>query len=253
MIQLIRKTCRHIPFAHYLYKSFRRKNPSELIDARDDAHVAAILPKILKTDSNCVDIGAHVGDVSAKFLSLAPHGRHFAFEAIPILAEKVRYRLPQIKVECVAVSDQSGNIEFNWVSSNPAFSGIKARSDLRPEDTIERIQARTERLDVLVPVDVDVRLIKIDVEGAEMGVFRGAERILNRNKPYLIFEHGSAARDYGTTSADVFQLLASHGLKIWRFDHWLSGQPAFDETTFVSTVATGKYWNFLAGPTDNTI
>jgi FkbM family methyltransferase len=246
---LLRKIAKQIPFAKRLYHMMREKSPAEIIDARDDAQVALILPKILKSDSNCVDVGAHVGDVCAKFVELAPRGRHFAFEAIPLLAEKVRLRFPQMTVRCLAISDQSGQIEFNWVSNNPAYSGIKARSDLRKEDHIERIQAETAALDTLIPSDVVVRLIKVDVEGGELGVFRGADRILREHKPFIIFEHGSASKDYGTTSADIFQILSSHGLRIWRYDHWLADQPAFEQASFIACVEAGQHWNFLAGPT----
>ena len=68
-------------------------------------------------------------------------------------------------------------------------------------------------------------------------------------RPWVLFEHGSAAAAYDTTSADVFDELAKYGLMVWQLGDWLTGAPPFTRDGFVASVAAGDHWNFLAGPT----
>ena len=45
-----------------------------------------------------------------------------------------------------------------------------------------------KKLDDVIPTDVTIDFIKIDVEGAELGVLKGAKNVLLKNKPIIIFE-----------------------------------------------------------------
>ncbi len=42
-----------------------------------------LIRKSLKTDSNCIDIGCHQGEILDLFLKYAPKGHHLVFEPIP--------------------------------------------------------------------------------------------------------------------------------------------------------------------------
>jgi hypothetical protein len=60
--------------------------------------------------------------------------------------------------------------------------------------------------------------MKVDVEGAELQVFRGAERILSgKAAPPVLFEIGDKlAALFGGSCRDVKRLLESHGYRIYR-------------------------------------
>jgi len=248
---VIRDLLKRIPYSKELYHRFRSKSISERIDIRDEALMLRILDRVLLPDSTCIDVGAHKGQMMNEIVCRSPRGRHFAFEAIPALCSGLHDLWPQFTVQNVAVGERSAEIEFHWVATNPAFSGIERRTDLRAEDVVEKIRVRQEPLDVLVLADVVVRLIKIDVEGAEMGVLRGAERILTRDRPYVLFEHGSASALYGTTSDALFDECHSRDLSIWRMDRWLDGLPPYSVAEFSADVDSGGYWNFLAAPSES--
>jgi len=238
---------------------FRTRSPHDRIEARDARATRRILRTLLRPDDNCIDVGAHAEDVLAECLRLAPRGTHAAVEPIPYLAAALRARFPGVEVHHAAATDTNGPLEFTVVISAPAFSGIRRRPDLAPDLPTETVRVLGMRLDDLIPPDRPIRLLKIDVEGAELGVLRGAARLLARWRPWVLFEHGSAAAVYGTTTADVFAELSRHGLSIWTLPGWIAGDPPLTCEGLIAAVASGDYWNFLAGvatgplPTDATL
>jgi len=235
-----------LPFVRKIRNRFRRPNETELIDRRDNALMKRLFTEVLKKGSNVIDVGAHSGDVMAEIIKLAPNGQHFAFEAIPALASQLKIRFPMVSVTCLAVSDRTGEIDFNWISTNPGFSGIRLRNDIRPDDQVQIIRSQMKRLDDLIPASIKIDAIKIDVEGAELGVLKGACRILSEDKPIVIFEHGSAAGLYGTRTVDIYREFANHKICVFQLDRKLDGLPPYTEAEFVSAVESGKYWNFVA-------
>jgi FkbM family methyltransferase len=129
---------------------------------------------------------------------------------------RLRADFPQVEVRELALSDRAGEAPFEYVVSSPAFSGLHRRRYDRADQEIRTIKVETARLDDLIPPHRPIALVKIDVEGEELQVPRGGLRTLPRYKPFVIFEHGEGAADfYGTTPADVYDLLAGQcGLRI---------------------------------------
>ncbi len=82
------------------------------------------------------------------------------------------------------------------------------------------IPVRLEALDDALPPGYMPALIKIDVEGGEEAVLRGALRTLREHRPIVVFEHGlGSANAYGTEPSDVFGLLTDGaGLRIFDLD-----------------------------------
>jgi len=64
----------------------------------------------------------------------------------------------------------------------------------------------------------DVDLIKIDVEGYEMEVIKGAEKTL-QNTQYLMIELNNNTKKYGSSNAEVEKHIKSLGFKVL-MDHW---------------------------------
>ncbi len=76
-------------------------------------------------------------------------------------------------------------------------------------------------------------MIKIDVEGAELEVLKGATETIKRCKPVIVFEHGLGASDhYGTTPDLIFDLVSGCGLKISTMYNWLHGNPELNKSSF---------------------
>jgi FkbM family methyltransferase len=201
-----------------------------------------LLAFTLSPDSNCIDVGAHRGDVLRDMLRLAPQGRHIAYEPIPDLAAALAKEFPSADVRNAALSDSAGETSFVHVLSNPAYSGFRER-EYPGHEQLERINVRTERLDDALPDGYVPSFIKVDVEGAELQVFRGMAETLARHRPVVFFEHGQGAADrYGTMSSEVHDLLVGQaGLRI--FDERGGGPYARDE---FQDLFTKPIWQFVA-------
>jgi hypothetical protein len=114
---------------------------------------------------------------------------------------------------------------------------------------VEVITVETRRLDDLLSPDHEVDFVKVDVEGGELGVFRGATRTLSKWRPLIAFEHGGkyTGSEYGMTPEMVFEELASVGLSISMLDDWLNRGPTLSVDQFVDKLSE-HHWFFLAHP-----
>lgn len=249
-VDVLKRIVRRSPLgapAKALYRRLWPLTVSEIND-RYDSQTSEVLARVLSPDSNCLDIGAHTGTILTLILSHAPQGRHMAFEPLPHLAGQLRREFPQVDVLEVALSDLAGTTTFEHVVSNPAYSGLRRRRYDRPNEEIHTITVTTARLDQVVPADRSIRLVKIDVEGAELQVIRGGLDTLRRCRPFVVFEHGIGAADYyGTTPGAVYEALVDQcGLRMSVMERWLAGARPLSRTEFIQQCTRDFY--FLAHP-----
>lgn len=235
--------------ARSLYRRFRPLSAAEM-NARYDHETAEVMARILTADSNCLDIGAHAGGILRVILRYASRGHHIAFEPLPHFAAQLRYAFPQVEVCEIALSDASGPTAFEYVVSNPAFSGLRRRTYERADEEIRTITVQTARLDDVIPTAHPVDLVKIDVEGAELQVFRGGLATLRRCRPFIIFEHGRGAADhYGTTPAEVYDLLGEQcNLRLNLMRRWLAGKRPLTRSDFIRHYDCRREFYYLAHP-----
>jgi FkbM family methyltransferase len=211
----------------------------------DNRTVELLLGFLLREDSNCIDAGANEGRFLQHMVQRAPRGRHIAWEPVPTLAAHLRTAFPAVELHEAALSDKAGEAEFFVVPEDLAYSGLRERAypgDYHPTP----IRVRTERLDDELPRDYEPALIKIDVEGAELGVLRGGVETIARFRPVVVFETGLGAADrYGTTPEQLHELLCGHaGLRLFDLD--ATGPLTRDQ--FAELYASGTRWNFVALP-----
>lgn len=205
----------------------------------------ALMEDVLEPDSDCLDAGAHAGSILREMVRIAPRGRHVAWEPLPEFAERLRDAHPEVDVRQAALSDRAAERDFAHVLADPGWSGFSGRP-APGGGAIETIRVRTERLDDALPDDLRPAFLKIDVEGAEELVLRGALETLRRHRPVIAFEHGLGSADhYGTTPEAIHHLLVAElGYAI----HGLDGDGPYDEARFGEIFATGERVNFAARP-----
>jgi FkbM family methyltransferase len=225
-----------------------RKRPA---DGRDyDRQTVAVMERVLSETSNCVDVGASAGELLKHMTRLAPRGTHFAFEPLPRFYDALVKRFPQVQVHGVALSDtEEKAASFQHVVSNPAYSGLRRRRYDRPDERIEQIVVRTARLDELIPQNVPIDFVKIDVEGGEFQVLRGGRETVCRNRPFIVFEFGLGGADwYGTQPEDMYGLLSTCGLNVSLMADWLSGKAPLTGQEFAAEFHGCRNYYFLAHP-----
>jgi FkbM family methyltransferase len=212
-------------------------------DIRDTELLVALMEEVLEPGSDCLDIGAHAGSVLAEFVRLAPEGRHVAWEPLPKLAERLRQAYPNVEVREAALSDEAGPREFAHVLEEPGWSGLIGRPT-PGRWSVETIVVETERMDDALTDRVRPDFLKIDVEGAEERVLRGAIETLRRHRPVIAFEHGRGSADhYGSGPHAIHRLLVGElGYRIFGLD----GDGPYDESRFAEIFARGQRVNFAA-------
>ncbi len=237
-----------------LFRSVFGPGPTEgeRRNARYDAETVEVMRRVLSDDSGCVDVGCHRGTMLDEMLRCAPNGRHFGFEPIPELAAQLEKRYGKrdnVTIHRVALSDSAGRSTFAHVVTNPGYSGLRERRYDRDDERVETIEVETARLDDLLPDGVRIRFVKIDVEGGELGVLRGAASMLRRDRPVIVFEHGVGSADrYGTEPDHVFDVLTDCGLEVTTMRRWLAGEPPHSRDTFCEAFRKVEDFYFLAGP-----
>ncbi|MBV6478280.1 MAG: hypothetical protein HGGPFJEG_01030 [Ignavibacteria bacterium] len=207
------------------FKSWKKKKGKstavydwELRDARDNAYIRSLLRYELKENSVCIDVGAHRGAFLSQFIEFAPNARHWAFEPIPSFAEELRKKFPSAEIQNCALSETEGLTTFLYIPELPGWSGLKSQPypiAVKPQN----IQITVRRLDNIIPQNQIISFIKIDVEGAELEVLRGAESLIKRCKPIIFFECAKIHHtNYSTTPEEVFDFFKKCGLDIYLMD-----------------------------------
>jgi len=181
-----------------------------------EAENLEVLYSFVKSDTVFLDVGANVGYFSIAIGNrLGRGGRVFAFEPHPDLTGLIERSIQLNSLENVvtvsrcAVSDQTGVLDLFY----PAGHLGRGTASLALDEPGSNIVVPAHRLDDLLPTDMVVDLVKIDVEGHELRVLRGMEGILRRSPGIkILFEKlgdGSAASDA------IAALLRGHGLALY--------------------------------------
>ena len=212
-----------------------------------DRMTSKILQSILSPHSNTIDVGAHKGEILSQCLKYAPKGTHMAIEPLPHLAQELNRKYGE-KVSIInqAVSNQKGTSNFHYVTNAEAYSGIKKRTYDIKEPKVRQLEINTTTLDHLIPEKQRVDLIKIDVEGGEFEVLKGAVRILTQQKPFLIFECGKGGLDqYGHHPQEVYAFLKRHDYQVFTLKNWLKSGLALSAREFEEIFFTGTEYYFV--------
>ncbi len=161
----------------------------------------------IRSGDTVFDVGAHVGYYTLCAARLAgPTGRVVAFEPLPRNLQHLREHvtinaLSTVRVEPVAVAAARGSARF----AAGRQSQMGCLSDAG-EIEVSVVDLDGWAATAGVP---DPAVIKIDVEGAEADVLRGARELIDRSHPtLLVATHG--AEPHGQASA----LLAEYGYRV---------------------------------------
>jgi FkbM family methyltransferase len=158
---------------------------------RDQTAEFEIIGRHLRPGDIACDIGANKGSFIFWLSRWVRHGRVVAFEPQPDLARRLSdvcraTGLDNVTVEAKAVYSHSGDQELFLPSGHQPGASLH-RTALEAE-AFTTLSVPLVTLDDYFDASEGIALLKVDVEGAELDVFRGAERILRQHAPLLVFE-----------------------------------------------------------------
>ena len=183
-------------------------------ERRWDPHVEACIRTILRPGQTAIDVGANLGYFTAVLAQcVGPAGRVWAFEPVPETYELLTLctslnDYAHVTPIRAALGAANGSTEITY---DRRHSGIATMHPDQVGGGTQRVQLHS--LDALVASgEVPPRpdLIKVDVEGHELDVLRGARQTIAAASPAIVFElNERTARVAGWTLAQLAELLLS--------------------------------------------
>jgi FkbM family methyltransferase len=158
---------------------------------RDQRAEFSVIWRHLRPGDIACDIGANKGSFIYWLSRWVRNGRVIAFEPQPDLARHLTdicrvIRLCNVKVEAKAVYSHSGDQDLFLPEGHQPGASLHHKAV--EAQSFTTLSVPVVSLDDYFDENDKVTLLKIDVEGAELEVLKGAERILRQHAPLLVFE-----------------------------------------------------------------
>lgn len=212
-----------------------------------------VYSSILKNGDTAIDVGAHAGRHSIPLAhAIGSKGTLLCFEPLPQQYEQLKnffeekalrkVPLPNVEVFNLALSDTNGYANFVMAPDYPEFSGFEVRDYHIPDVKTENIKVEMRTLDSFLENFESLSFIKIDAEGAELRILKGAEKTLTTFKPALGFELGNSSLiNYEYGAEDYFDFLKTLDYEIYSiFGNKL------DRTEFLECTEEQFFWDYIA-------
>ena len=208
-------------FKHTGYSTGLRKS---LITGTHELLYLMMIKKLISDGDYTIDIGAHEGYFSLFMSSLVgKNGRVFAVEPNPenlyFLHRNVEIcDKHNIQVIGKAVGDKQMRALFNYDDGMGPWGSLIDFSYFKTWfKTKKTIEVDVDTLNNLFAnIDHKIKFIKIDVEGNELNVFLGAERLLSKHWPHICFEVNPMIWAHlGSSVGTMLDLLKSKGYELF--------------------------------------
>ena len=193
-----------------------------------EPYTTQVIKQNISSDDIVIDIGANIGYFTLIMAKcIRENGKVFSFEPEPKNFELLKKNVEinnysNVILEKKAIGDKTGMAKLYLADrkSNLFASGMHRifQSDLVsqiPDPISINIIKLDDYLQDLKFIK-KIRLIKIDVEGAEFDVLKGMNKILDENKEIeIVMEFSSEnLEDYGSNTPDVVDFLMNKGFKL---------------------------------------
>ena len=184
---------------------------------RIESFALDLLPPMPLAGTLVVDVGANIGDFTAAVLAIEPRARVLAIEPVPATHAELAARFAgdrRVRVDARAITSAPGTTTIN-VTENSVFASVLAPRDAIASEytagtlVTDVVEVPTACLDDLV--DEPVSILKIDVQGNEAALLRGAERTLGRARAVLLEVTFVSHYEGDTTFPDLHRMMADRG------------------------------------------
>lgn len=181
-----------------------------------EPHVERCIRELLRPGDRAVDVGANLGYFAAVMAqAVGPEGRVWAFEPVPETFERLELArelnsFTHLRTRQLALGRSAGVASIAVDPTRSASASLYRGGD----PGIESVQVEVAVLDALVQAgEVEPpQLIKVDVEGHELEVLRGARETISHSHPAIVFElNAPLSERAGWSLADIWALLSECG------------------------------------------
>jgi FkbM family methyltransferase len=161
---------------------------------RDQVHELLAVKKAVANGGTSIDVGANKGSYLYSMARWSKAAPVYAFEPQRVLANYLRTAcqnsgLTNVRIENLALSDVEGELDL-YVPGDATSPGASLESSISDKTSCRKETVQVTTLDTYAHANIQapVRAIKIDVEGHELAVVKGALQLIQRDKPLLIIE-----------------------------------------------------------------
>ncbi len=197
-----------------------------------EPHVQLVISKFLKAGDICIDIGANIGVHSILMSKIVGEMGHvFCYEASPSNHAYLKNNLSinsceNVSSEQVGLWDEAIELEFSYVEEVAGCSFFSTSGVREGEKQLVACQT----LDSLIPVNPcnqKISLIKVDTEGSEIHVIRGAFATIQRNHPIIVLEINpeTMKRFFSSGVQELYQVILTLGYVV----HWIKSDGSLNE------------------------
>ncbi len=189
-----------------------------------EAHVHGVLMSLIRPGFRIVEVGANVGYYTVTMAdAVGPEGHVTAFEGNPRLVNLIRRSTQlngydgRVRTLAKAAWDSAGQTSFVVSRSNSGGGYVSVWEGHNAYEDGQELQVETVRLD-----DQDlgrVDMIRIDAEGSEPFILRGAEAVLRANPDIILCLEWSVVQMASRTSMpDFVDWLQQLGFNFWKIE-----------------------------------
>ena len=181
--------------------------------------MTAVFKQAVRPGDVVLDIGGYLGYFTLLAArGSAPDGRVIVVEANPQSQELLQRNIERngfsdrVHMHRTAVAAESGTATFYWDASDGSTSGLS-----EPENLGGTYQVPVARIDSLLEGEPPLDVVKIDIEGGEVGALRGMSETLSHAKPGLrlfVELNPGALANAGTSGDELLALLRGYGFTI---------------------------------------
>jgi len=179
----------------------------------DEFEEMGFLLHYLNEDDLFIDVGANVGSYTL-LSGVVKKCNVISFEPIPNTFEKLKLNVnlnsstKKIKLFNIGISDKKGQLYFsnNLNTTNKVVNIYNSNN----------IKIKVNTLDSF---ELNPTVIKIDVEGYEKFVLKGAKKTLkSKNLKIIIIELNESGQNYGNNDNEIYNLICSFGFISYHYD-----------------------------------
>jgi FkbM family methyltransferase len=197
----------------------------DIADGSYEPAETAVMRRLIAPGMSVLDIGANIGYYTLLFANLVgPEGKVHAFEPAPKALRLLRKNINANTLTNVIVHACAAGAD---ITEERLYLNDYNAGDNRiyKSDGMESVAITVRTIDSLVPENQRVDFIKMDVQGYEWHVIRGAKRIIEGDRPSIVLEFSprGIAR-CGGSAKDLLRYLEHRG---YSFEEILENEDSY--------------------------